>query len=371
MIPSANPKAGYIAHRKELDAAYDAVIETGQFILGPRVRSFEKHFAAYIGVSDCIGVASGTDAIQLSLRACGVAKGDGVITVSHTAVATVSAIDWMGARPILVDIDPKTFTIDPQKVFDTLKQSPRGHIKAIVAVHLYGHPADIAALTEIADQYGIYLIEDCAQAHGATINQRKVGSFGICGAFSFYPTKNLGAFGDGGAVVTNDAKIAQRIRLMQQYGWRDRYISNESGYNSRLDELQAAFLDCKLQWLDSDNEQRREIARLYNDNLSRFPLQLPFELPFNRHVYHQYTIRSSKRNDMRRYLERHDIGTAILYPMPIHLQPGYRNRITIGHGGLNITEQTANDILCLPIFPELPHSDVTYIIDSIANYFKI
>ncbi|MBV5330037.1 MAG: DegT/DnrJ/EryC1/StrS family aminotransferase [Chlorobium sp.] len=370
MLLPADPKAGYLAHKETLDKAIRETMESGWYILGPKVALFEEHFAEFVGASSCIGVGSGTDAVHLALRACGVGPGDGVLTVSHTAVATVSAIDWIGARPVLVDISPYTYTLDPQKAEDTLKKSPVGTIKAIVAVHIYGHPADMKTLLEIAERYGVVLIEDCAQAHGAMVAGKTVGSIGDCGAFSFYPTKNLGAFGDGGAVVTSQVSVTDRLRLLQQYGWRERYISVEAGYNSRLDELQAAILNCKLTWLDSDNNRRREIARLYTEGLSGLPLETPIEAIGYRHVYHQYVIRLKERDRLKQHLENQGIRTAILYPQPVHLQLGYSQRVTIGEGGMAHTEQAAHEILCLPIYPELSESAVSSVIDAISSYFK-
>jgi dTDP-4-amino-4,6-dideoxygalactose transaminase len=370
MLLPADPKAGYLAHKDALDHAIRETMESGWYILGPKVALFEEHFAAYIGTSSCVGVGSGTDAVHLALRACGVGPGDGVLSVSHTAVATVSAIDWIGARPVLVDISPRTYTLDPQRAEETLKKLPAGSIKAIVAVHIYGHPADMDMLSEIAERHGVALIEDCAQAHGAMVAGRKVGSIGNCGAFSFYPTKNLGAFGDGGAVVTNQAAVTDQVRLLQQYGWRERYISVEAGYNSRLDELQAAILNCKLAWLDSDNNRRREIARLYNEGLSGLPLETPIEAIGYRHVYHQYVIRLKDRDKLKQHLENQGIRTAILYPLPVHLQPGYSQRVVIGEGGMTQTEQAAHEILCLPIYPELSDSAVSSVIDAVSSFFK-
>jgi dTDP-4-amino-4,6-dideoxygalactose transaminase len=346
------------------------VMESGWYIFGSKLNRFEENFADYLGTSHCVGVANGTDAIQLALRAIGVQPGDAVITVSHTAVATVSAINWMGAIPILIDIDPDTYTIDPQKVEDTLRGDLNKKIKAIVAVHLYGHPADLKALMDIADRYHVALVEDCAQAHGAMFNGKKVGSFGACGSFSFYPTKNLGAFGDGGAIVTSSSEIADRLRLLQQYGWRERYISEEVGYNSRLDELQAAILDCKLVWLDEGNQRRQEIAHHYFDGLQGLPLNLPVERLGCRHVYHQYVIRCKNRDGLTKYLEAQGVRTAVLYPMPVHLQPGYRDRIMIGLGGMNVTEMIVKEILCLPIFPELSDLEVNKVVKCIQDYFS-
>lgn len=371
MLFPANPLAGYLAHKMEIDLAMRTVMENGRYILGPKVKDFEVHFAKYLGLGHCVSVASGTDAVHLSLRACGVKPGDGVITASHTAVATVAAIEWLGAIPVLVDIDPESYTLDPQKIESTLRErKPTFAIKAIIAVHLYGHPADMNALRDIAARYGVALIEDCAQAHGAAVGDRKAGSMGECGAFSFYPTKNLGAFGDGGAVVTADAGVAKRLRFLQQYGWRERYISEGAGYNSRLDELQAAVLDVKLRWLDAGNEQRRRISALYHDGLSGMPFDLPRERPGSRHVYHQYVIQSAERDKLRLYLESHRIQTSILYPMAVHQQPAYRNRVMVGEGGLAITERIVQRILSLPIYPELCDSDVEKVIENIRSYFK-
>jgi dTDP-4-amino-4,6-dideoxygalactose transaminase len=371
MLFSADPHAGYIAHRSEIDSAMRNVMENGRYIFGPKVRDFEAHFAKYLGVEHCIGVANGTDAVHLSLRACGVKTGDGVITASHTAVATVAAVEWLGAIPVLVDIDPKSYTLDPQKVENMLQQRKTAlTIKAIIPVHLYGHPSDMNALQDIADRYGVVLIEDCAQAHGAAVGHRKAGSMGACGAFSFYPTKNLGAFGDGGAIVTDDAGIAERLSSLQQYGWRERYISEGTGYNSRLDELQAAVLDVKLQWLDAGNDRRRRISALYNDGLSGMPLDLPREKPGVRHVYHQYVIQSEERDLLRIYLESNGIQASILYPMAVHQQPAYRNRVIVGEGGMAVTESIVQKILGLPIYPELGDEEVEKVIENIRSYFK-
>jgi len=369
MLTTADPRASYLAHKDALDEVMRQVMESGTYILGPQVNAFEQHFAAYLGVAHCVGVANGTDAVQLALRAVGVQPGDEVISVSHTAVATVSAIDWIGAVPILVDIDPTTYTVDPQKVEDTLKHMLPRQVKALVAVHLYGHPADMAALTPIAERYGVALLEDCAQAHGARVGERKVGAIGVCGTFSFYPTKNLGAFGDAGAIVTNDNLIAERLRLLHQYGWRERYVSDEAGYNSRLDELQAAILDCKLGWLDGWNGRRRKIAKLYDDGLAGLPLECPVERPGHQHVYHQYVIRCSERDGLLGYLDSEGIRAAILYPVPVHEQRGYRSKVTVGYGGLNVTEAIARQILCLPIYPELSDADVERVIEGIRCYF--
>jgi dTDP-4-amino-4,6-dideoxygalactose transaminase len=369
MLLPADPKAGYLAQKEAIDRVIMSTLESGWYIMGPQVAAFEKGFAAYLGCSECVGVANGTDALNLSLRACGVSIGDEVLTVSHTAVATVSAIDWIGARPVLVDIDPVTFTLDVEKVEETLKNRP-GQIKAMVAVHLYGHPASVDALSELADRHGVAMIEDCAQAHGARVGDKKVGTYGCCSAFSFYPTKNLGALGDGGAIVTNRRDVLDKLRLLQQYGWRERYVSVDAGYNSRLDELQAAILMCKLPFLDQANERRRCIAKRYTDGLSGLPLLTPTEAEGFHHVYHQYVIRFHDRDGLKAHLEKNGIRAAILYPMPVHLQSGYANRISVGCGGLGVTEAVARDLLCLPIYPELSDANVEQVISGIRSYFS-
>src|SRR5262249_38373683 len=282
-VLQSDPKANYLAHKREIDEAIRQTLDSGRYILGGKVSEFELEFAAYLGAKRCVGVANGTDALHLALRAAGVGAGDVVITVAHTAVATVAAVEMAGASPMFVDIDQATFTISPEAIEDAIRNCrdrPRihkigrigriggiGRIKAILPVHLYGRPADMRAICDIARRYDLKVVEDCAQAHGATIHRMesfKVGVFGDAAAFSFYPTKNLGALGDGGAVVTNDAEVAERVRLLREYGWRERYVSDQPGFNSRLDELQAAVLRVKLKYLDEENTRRREIAGIYD-----------------------------------------------------------------------------------------------------------
>lgn len=370
MILPADPRASYLANKEAIDKIILEVMDGGCYILGPRVKAFEEHFAAYVGVSHGIGVASGSDAVQLALRACGVGSGDEVITVSHTAVATVSAINWIGAKAVLVDIEPNTFTIQPEAVAATLQRAASGKIKAIVAVHLYGHPAAMDDLRDIAARHGVVLIEDCAQAHGASLGGKMVGSIGACGAFSFYPTKNLGAFGDGGALVTGNEATAQAIRLLQQYGWRERYISEAQGYNSRLDELQAAILDFKLALLNAGNDLRRKIALRYSEGLTGLPIITPSEQSGYRHVFHQYVIRLANRDGLRTHLDSCGIKTSILYPQPIHQQAGYREHVAVGVGGLLETERVAREILCLPIYPELTDDAVQQVIERTRGFFR-
>ncbi len=365
-IPQTNPKAGYLARRGEIDAAVARVLDSGWYILGAEVAGFEREFASYIRVGHAVGVGSGTDALQLALRACGVGAGDLVITVSHTAVATVAAIGLCGAGPVFVDIDPTTFTMEPERLEEAIRKSHGGRLKAVVPVHLYGLPADMASIGEIARRHGLRVVEDCAQSHGASIDGRKTGTFGDIAAFSFYPTKNLGALGDGGMVTTGDPDLAEHVRRLREYGWRERYVSGEPGLNSRLDELQAAILRVKLRYLDEDNASRRRIAGLYDSLLTGTGLVLPRGRAGAEHVYHQYVIRSRERDALRRHLRERGIGTLVHYPVPVHLQPAYA--ASPGEGRrLPHTEKVAGEILSLPIYPELDEESVRRVCAEIAG----
>ena len=368
-IPQTSPKANYLAHKAEIDGAISRVLESGWYILGQQVSAFEQQFAAYIGVQHAIGVANGTDALHLALRACGVGVGDTVMTVSHTAVATVAAIELAGATPILVDIDPTTYTIDLNQVEDLLR-AMRQRPKAIVPVHLYGHPADMPAIMDIAQCYDLYVIEDCAQAHGATRQGKRMGAWGHIAAFSFYPTKNLGALGDGGIITTDDEQLAAQLRSLRQYGWqKTRYISQIAGLNSRLDELQAAILRVKLRYLDQENERRRELAQSYDKLLAHTDLVLPQICAEVEHVYHQYVVRSSQRDALRAYLRQVGIGTLIHYPVPVHLQPAYQNRLP-KMASLQQTEDLARQILSLPMFPHLNESEIEQVSVEITRFYN-
>jgi dTDP-4-amino-4,6-dideoxygalactose transaminase len=372
----ADPKASYWAHKDEMDAAVRRVLEGGWYILGPEVRAFEQEFAAAVGVTDAVGVGSGTEALHLALRACGVGPGDAVLTVSHTAVATVAAVELAGAKAILVDNDPRTFTIDPNRLEETLRSYGQAGTangvrpKAIVPVHLYGHPADMPAVLDIARRYGLRVIEDCAQAHGAARQGRKAGSWGDMAAFSFYPTKNLGALGDGGAVVTNVPELAERTRLLREYGWRERYVSEIPGMNSRLDEVQAAVLRVKLRYLEEENARRRELARIYQGLLSATSLRLPQAAGDVELVYHLYVVRSRQRDALQSFLREQGIGAAVHYPLPVHLQPAYRSRIIPGRGGLPETEAVCREILSLPIYPQMSEEQLRLVGEAIAGWEK-
>jgi len=357
-LPPSDPKANFLAHRDEIEAAIDRVLESGRFILGEEVAAFEKEFAAYTGVRHAVGVGNGTDALHIALRACNIGPGDAVITVSHTAVATVAAIELCGATPVLVDIEPTTFTMDPNSLDESVRKltshlSPSaGRLKAVIPVHLYGHPADMPAIMEIARRYHLWVIEDCAQSHGAALEGRRTGSWGCMAAFSFYPTKNLGAIGDGGMVLTNDSELAEQARLLREHGWRERYVSIIPGMNSRLDELQAAILREKLRHLDKENARRQKLAAVYDTLLCRSKLALPKARPDAAHVYHQYVVRTPGRDALRVHLQERGIETLVHYPVPIHLQPAYRGRLPVV-ASLQQTEEVVRRILSLPIYPEL------------------
>jgi len=365
-VLQSDPKANYLAHKREIDEAIQQTLVSGWYILGKQAREFELEFSGYLSERYCIGVANGTDALHLALRATGVGAGDTVITVAHTAVATVAAIEMAGALPLLVDIDPATYAINPEAVEDAIKtHRDRLRIVAILPVHLYGHPADMRAICDIARRYDLKVIEDCAQAHGATIDEVKVGVFGDAATFSFYPTKNLGALGDGGAVVTNDPEVAERVRLLREYGWRERYVSDIAGFNSRLDELQAAILRVKLKYLDEENARRREIARIYGERLAAPSLRLPDCLSGAGHVYHQYVVRSDDRDSLRELLRKRGVGTLVHYPVPVHLQPAYQNRATVHRGALPITERAAKQVLSLPMHPHLIEEQIERVCEAI------
>jgi dTDP-3-amino-3,4,6-trideoxy-alpha-D-glucose transaminase len=344
----------------ELEAAVRRVVKSGWYILGPEVEAFEAEFAAYHGVDHAVAVAHGTDAIELSLRALGVGPGDEVITVSHTAVPTVCAVVRAGATPVLVDVDETTLTMSPAAA----EAAVTSRTKALLPVHLYGQPAAMAPLTELGDRHGLALVEDCAQAHGARYRGRRVGTIGCLGAFSFYPTKNLGALGDAGAVLTNDAELATRLRRLRNYGQEDRYHSIEHGQNSRLDEIQAALLRVKLSRLADFNEERRELARIYSGRLRSVIAPRPVD--GTEHVFH--LIRHPDRDRLKNGLGAQGVQTLIHYPVPVHLQPAY-SALTGGKGSLPTTERIATEILSLPLYPGLPREAVERVagmVDEIA-----
>jgi dTDP-4-amino-4,6-dideoxygalactose transaminase len=363
IIPVANPKAQSEILKKELLDAVTRVINSGWYILGNEVDAFEKEFAEFIGAESCIGVASGTDAVMLALKAAGLKPGDEVITVSHSAVATVAAIEQAGLVPVFADIDDVSRCIDPGMIEALISASTM----AIVPVHIYGQPCDMAAIMKIAERHGLKVIEDCAQAHGAMIGNKKSGTFGHAAAFSFYPTKNLGALGDGGAVVTDDDGIADNIKWLREYGWQERYVSSLSGVNSRLDEMQAAILRVKLRHLEKGNERRRQIASRYRDAISESGIKAPVDITDTTHAMHLYVVECEEREKLREYLSSRGIGTAVHYPLAIHQQPAYQSRIR-GCGSLANTERLYKKILSLPMYPELTDAQVERVCEAINKW---
>ncbi|MBK8160535.1 MAG: DegT/DnrJ/EryC1/StrS family aminotransferase [Rhodospirillaceae bacterium] len=362
-----------MAQRADIDAAILRVLNDGWYIMGEEVAAFEREFAAFAKTRFAVGVASGTDALTLGLRALDVGPGDAVITVSHTAVATVAAIELAGATPVLVDIGAD-WTMDPRALGRLLDAWPAGvpKAKAIVPVHLYGQPAAMAAIAPIAEAHDLIMLEDCSQAHGAGINNRLVGSWSRLAAYSLYPTKNLGALGDAGVISTDDPVLQEKLCALRQYGWRDRYISDMPGINSRLDPIQAGVLRVKLQVLERDTERRRAIAARYDAGLAGLSgLVLPARSAGYAPVFHQYVVNAGPRRDaLQAALKARDILTVIHYPVPIHLQPAYRGKIAIGPGGLPQSELAAHCVLSLPMFPQLSDEDVDCVIAAIRGFWQ-
>lgn len=363
MILCANPRMQYLAYKGEIDGAVMRVLNRGRYILGEEVKTFEAEFAAYIGVANGIGVGSGTDSLHLALAACEIGPGDEVITASHSAVATVAAIEKAGALPVLVDIEPDYYTLDPRQI----ETAVTSKTKAIIPVHLYGQPVDLDPILEIAVEYGLKVIEDCAQATGAMYKGKRVGSYGDLSCFSFYPTKNLGAIGDGGMVLTDQPELARQVGLLREYGWAERYVSHIPGGNSRLDEVQAAILRVKLQHLDQDNAERVRIASIYRAGLNGCDIVLPTSRQETRHVYHLYVVRTPRRDALKQHLTDKGIAALVHYPVPIHLQPAYRGRLA-GNGSLQETEQAAQEVLSLPIYPELKEADLEAVIGAVRRF---
>jgi len=357
-IPPANPGAFVRAHRAEIDAAIARVLDSGRYILGPEVEAFEREFADFIGVAHAVAVANGTEALWLALKSLGIGPGDEVITVSLTATATVAAIVESGARPVFVDVCPDDLTMNPAQLPDVITAKT----KAIVPVHLYGQAA---RLREIAAT-GVPVVEDCAQAHGARCDGRAVGTWGILGAFSFYPTKNLGALGDAGIIVTGDAARAAALRELRQYGWCERQVSARHGWNSRMDDLQAAILRVRLRHILADTRRRTEIAAAYTRALAGSDIMSPPSFSDRSSVYHQYVIRHPCRDRLRQKLAERGIGTAIHYPVPVHLQTAYRCW-GFGPGSLPVTEKAVGEILSLPVYPELEPKQIAAICEVLTT----
>ena len=364
----AYPLEDYRAHRDDIQQALQQVLEIGHYILGKEVATFEQEFASFVGVAHSIGVANGTDAIELLLRALDINGGNSVAVPSQTAVASVSAIVRAGATPLFVDVDPDTFTMLPESL-DQAIHSPAGRqLKAVLAVHLYGHPADLDGLRALCDEHNLILLEDCAQSHGAMYHGKPVGSIGRGASFSFYPTKNLGAIGDGGAVTTNDTALADKVRWLRQYGWRQRYISDFEGINSRLDELQAAILRVKLPFVAASNKRRRFLADIYEKGLSDLPIQIPLSQPGCEHAYHLYVVRVKERDALMKRLHSLNILASLHYPAAVHQQPAYA-ALTQYSPPLANTDALVPEILSLPLHPYLAEEAVEYTVHTIRQFF--
>lgn len=374
-VPFNDLKPGYLAHKSEIDAAVTRALESGWYILGEETAAFEREFADFCGAAGCVGVNSGTDALALALRALGIGAGDEVITVAHTAVATVAAIVMAGATPVLAETDPVTYTLSPAAFEAAI--TPR--TRAVIPVHLYGQPAEMDAIMEIARTHNLRVVEDCAQAHGAMYKGQPVGTMGDVACYSFYPTKNLGALGDGGAVTSRDPAVLEQVRLLREYGWTPaaRYVSQIEGVNSRLDELQAAILRVRLRHLAAENEARARIASLYTELLSgganrrtnapTHHITTPLHAPDRTHVWHLYVVRVPQRDRVRAALAAEGVGTGIHYPVPVHLQPAYAKGAARVSGSLFESERAAASILSLPMHPYLADGAVEHVAQTLLR----
>lgn len=347
MIPMVNLKAQYLEIKDEVELGLAETIENCSFILGPNVQAFEKEAADYLGVKHAIGVASGTDALHLALIAEGIEAGDEVITTAFTFIATAEAIKYVGAIPVFVDIDPRTFNIS----VDAIAQAITFKTKAVMPVHLFGQPADMTGIKQLCDQHDLKLIEDCCQSFGATINGKQTGAIGHAAGFSFFPSKNLGAFGDGGLVVTNSDETAAKLKMLRNHGSDVRYYHDVIGYNSRLDEMQAVILRAKLKRIDQYNQGRRRAGRLYSELMADLPLTTPFEDGLGEHVYHQYTLLCDRRDEVMKALQEKQISCAVYYPVPLHRQNVFKQ--DYAEVSLPVTEFVADNCLSLPICPSL------------------
>jgi len=361
MIPMVDLKTQYHQLKSEIDTAVMDVLENTQFILGPNVKALEQETAEYLGVPHAIGCASGTDALHLALAAAGIGPGDEVITTAFTFIATAEAIAYVGATPVFVDIDPETYNIDPQKVEAAITPNTR----AVLPVHLFGQPARMDALKALCDAHKLLLVEDCAQSFGADVNGTQTGAIGELGCFSFFPSKNLGCYGDGGLITTRSEAFAKRILTLRNHGSDVRYHHDMIGYNSRLDEMQAAILRVKLRHIDEYNTQRRRVAHRYNELLAGTGIVTPHEDGHGRHVFHQYTLLSEHRDEIMKALQARQIGCAVYYPIPLHRQKAFGD--TLNHVSLPVTDDVASRCFSLPIYPEMPDEYIVTITDVIRD----
>ena len=365
MIPISDLKEQYQNIKEEIDSVIERVMERGWFILGEEVERFEREFASFLGSTHAVGVNTGTDALFIALRSLAVGPGDEVITTPLTATYTALAISMTGATVVLADIDEETYNIDPQKIEDKINKKTR----VLMPVHLYGNPADMEPILALAEKHNLKVVEDAAQAHGALYKGQEVGSLGDIGCFSFYPSKNLGAYGDAGMITTNDANVAEKARLIRNGGQTDRYHHQILGVNSRMDELQAAILSVKLKHLREWNEKRRDIAHLYNERLEGLNITLPMEREDVKHVYYLYILRTNQRDNLKEFLAENDIGTQIHYPVPVHLQKAYEF-LNVSSGSLPCAGKAAREVLSLPMYPELKEKQVNFVSETIRKFYE-
>ena len=364
-IPLVDLKIQYRQIQADIDGAIQRTIESADFIMGPDIGAFEEEFAAYCGAEYCIGVSSGTSALSLSFRAQGVGPGDEVITVAHTFIATAEAISAVGARPVFVDIDPRTYGMSPE----SLAKAISARTKAVVPVHIYGQPVDMTRIRLIVEPHGIAVVEDAAQAHGARWRGRYAGSLGDAACFSFYPGKNLGAYGDAGAVLTNDRRVAEEVSLLRNHGRRAKYIHERAGYNERMDTLQAAILRAKLPHLSGWIEDRARLAHLYNEQLAGYEIELPHVAQGATSAWHLYVIRTANRDKMLKFLQGEGIGAGVHYPVPLHLQPAYAD-LGYVEGDLPATEEVARTCLSLPLYPEMTAEQLERVVSTVGEFLR-
>jgi len=362
-IPFVDLKSQYENIRDEIDPAIGEVVSSGWFVGGPRVKAFEEQFASFCQAEHAIGVSSGTAALHVALAAAGIGSGDEVITVPNTFIATTEAITLAGARPVFVDIDAESCNIDPGRI----KEAITDRTRAIMPVHLYGQPCDMDPILEIARKHDLMVIEDACQAHGAEYKGKKVGALGHIGCFSFYPGKNLGAYGDGGMVVTNDADLAETVRMLSNHGQKDKNRHPREGFNYRLDAIQAAVLDVKLRHLEQWNARRRDHARLYTELLADMDVKTPVEKDFAKHVFHLYIIRLNRRDELAEHLSSRGVSVGFHYPLALHHQEAY-TRLGYGPGSFPMAEACAEQVLSLPMFPELTEAQIRYVAEAIAAF---
>jgi len=363
-IPMVDLKIQLETLRAEIDAELAKTLNETRFILGPNVQALEEEFAAYCGTRFAVGVASGTDALHLALLGAGIGPGDEVITSPFTFIATAEAIAYVGATPVFVDVDPRTFNIDVDKV----EAAITGKTKALLPVHLFGQPAELEPLQALCDKHDLLLFEDCAQSCGANYQGKKTGSFGLAGCFSFFPSKNLGCYGDGGMITTDDEQLANEIKVLRNHGSRQQYHHNRIGFNSRLDEMQAAILRVKLKHLDDYNRNRLRVAKQYNSLLADLPLTTPLIAEGRSHVFHQYTLLADNRDQLKQHLGDQQIASAVYYPIPLHLQDVFADACR--DLSLPVAEEQAEKVLSLPIYPELTSQQVESICDRIRAFYR-